>query len=66
MKAEERNQLQALWQQRINNWQESGMTQAGWCKKHNVKSHQFTYWKLKLVPATTRSKLIPLCTGQNI
>ena len=38
------------------------MTQTGWCKTHNVKSHQFTYWKLKLVPATTRSKLIPIAT----
>lgn len=62
MKAEERKQLQTLWQQRINNWQQSGQTQVEWCKEHNVKTHQFTYWKLKLIPDTTAPKLIPVVT----
>ena len=33
-----------LWQQRINNWKISGLTQKAFCQKHQLNIHQFGYW----------------------
>lgn len=49
MKPEERKQNQLLWQERMNDWQQSGLSASGWCKKHDIKQHLFFYWKRKLV-----------------
>jgi transposase-like protein len=36
------------WQQHIERWQESDLTQRSYCREHNLKPHQFSYWKRKL------------------
>ena len=36
------------WQQHIERWETSGLTQRGYCREHNLKPHQFSYWKRKL------------------
>ncbi|MET4692850.1 IS66 family insertion sequence element accessory protein TnpA [Endozoicomonas lisbonensis] len=59
MKPEERKQNQALWQERMNDWQQSGLSASGWCKKHDIKQHLFFYWKHKLLTRPD-NKLIPL------
>lgn len=37
-----------IWQQHIERWETSGLTQRDYCREHNLKSHQFSYWKRKL------------------
>ena len=59
MKLEERKQKQALWQERMNDWQQSELSASSWCKKHDIKQHLFFYWKHKLLPKPD-DKLIPL------
>ncbi|MFK0571810.1 IS66 family insertion sequence element accessory protein TnpA, partial [Endozoicomonas sp.] len=39
------NATQEQWQQRIDSWQDSGLSQAGWCRQNGVKSSQLGYWK---------------------
>ena len=29
---------------KIREWQASGLTQKGWCEKHQIKYHVFHYW----------------------
>jgi hypothetical protein len=29
---------------KIRDWQQSGLTQKGWCKEHQIKYHVFHYW----------------------
>lgn len=36
-----------LWQYHINEWSGSGITQKAYCRKNNLKSNRFTYWKNK-------------------
>ena len=59
MKAAERQKLQALWKQRIHDWQHSGLSQTEWCNQHQLNIHQLSYWKRKLL-SKPDGKLIPL------
>ena len=59
MKPEDRKQNQELWQERIKDWQQSGLSASAWCEQHNLKPHLFFYWKRKLL-TEPESKLIPL------
>ncbi|RME60758.1 IS66 family insertion sequence hypothetical protein, partial [Candidatus Parcubacteria bacterium] len=37
-----------FWQRHIARWRQSGITQAEYCRRHNLCRRQFTYWKGKL------------------
>lgn len=39
-----------LWEQRIQKWQDSGTSQSEYCRNNDLKVHQFTYWKKRLLP----------------
>ena len=39
---------QEQWQQRIESWNDSGLSQNAWCRQNGVKPSQFGYWKKKL------------------
>jgi hypothetical protein len=40
-----------FWQDHINAWQGSGLSQTGYCKQHEIKFHNFAYWRNRLSPA---------------
>ena len=40
------------WQQRIQEWKESGLSQTAWCKQQNLKPTQLSYWHRKFEPKT--------------
>ncbi len=64
MKAEKRAKLKTLWEQRLEQWRKSGLSQVNWCRQQNLNAHQLTYWKLKLQPRKDQDKLIPLVVSQ--
>ena len=37
------------WKPRIKAWQESGLSQTGFCKNQHLNLQQFTYWKNKIL-----------------
>ena len=41
-------QPHSFWQQHISQWQQSGLSQAKYCKQHGLKVNRFSYHKLKL------------------
>ncbi|MBB5188992.1 hypothetical protein HNQ57_003291 [Zhongshania antarctica] len=50
-----------FWQDHIAAWQGSGLSQAAYCKQHEIKFHNFAYWRNRLSPAKTQSaKLMKL------
>ena len=57
MKAEQHQKNEHLWQQRIDNWRQSGLSQTQWCEQNHIAPHQLYYWRRKLAPS---SKLVPL------
>ncbi|MFZ0930815.1 MAG: hypothetical protein WAN11_19570 [Syntrophobacteraceae bacterium] len=39
-----------LWQERLGEWKASGLTQAGYCRLHNLDARNFQYWKKNIEP----------------
>ena len=37
------------WQHHIDVWQQTGGSQAHYCRSHELDQHQFSYWKCKLL-----------------
>lgn len=42
--------LNRHWQEHIQLWQSSGLTQMAYCRQHSLVYHQFGYWSRKLNP----------------
>lgn len=40
--------LRKTWAIHIDTWKKSGLTQAAYCNKHDLKPHQFWYWNRRL------------------
>ena len=48
MAQENSNHLEQYWSEHISSWQQSSLTQAAYCQKHQLIVHRFGYWKRKL------------------
>ena len=48
-----------FWVQRVNVWQQSGLSQKAWCDQHGVSPSQFSYWKRKLQAVHVNSDTTP-------
>jgi hypothetical protein len=53
------------WQEQMTAWKASGLKQMQYCREHQISTHAFVYWKLKLLgkdasPAT----LVPVSAHQ--
>lgn len=51
--------VEQYWQEQINLKQQSGLTRAAYCKKHNLRYHTFAYWEYKK-PNKKASRLLPV------
>jgi hypothetical protein len=47
MATSENKQAKSLWPVHIEQWQLSGLSQAAYCRLHDLSPHQFNYWKRK-------------------
>lgn len=54
-RSEKLAEIRSFWKEHIKNWQESGQSQLEFCRKNNLISHRFTYWKQKLVKQQERA-----------
>ena len=59
-RAEQLEQKRAYWKQHIDSWQETGLTQREYCRRHNLKHHQLVYWKKRFFKAETEVSFVPL------
>jgi hypothetical protein len=54
-RATELAEKRRLWQGRLDEWKASGLTQAGYCRLHNLDTRNFQYWKKKIEPKSCAS-----------
>ena len=54
------------WRKEIEQWQESGLTQAAYCKQNNLLPHQLGYWKRKLNPKPSKKSPQPKFAKVNV
>ena len=59
-RSEQLEQKRSFWKQHIDSWQETGLTQAEYCRQHNLKHHQLVYWKKRYLKTETNVSFVPL------
>ena len=59
-RAELLEQKRSYWKQHIESWQSSGSTQTAYCIQHELKNHQFSYWKKRFVQTDTGITFVPV------
>ncbi len=59
-RAEQLEQKRIYWRQHIDSWQQTGLTQAEYCRRHNLKHHQLVYWKKRFLKTETDVSFVPL------
>ena len=59
-RAEQLEQKRTYWKHHIDTWQETGLTQAEYCRRHNLKHHQLVYWKKRFLKTETDVSFVPL------
>ena len=47
-----------FWEDHLGAWQESGMSQAGYCRQHGLSDKSFLYWKKRLAAARVTVSLV--------
>jgi hypothetical protein len=47
--------LQQHWQHHIDAWQQTQLSQAQYCRSHQLDQSQFSYWKRKVLGASNTS-----------
>ena len=65
-RSEERAENRQIWEQHIRSWKESGLAQSEYCRCHNLKEHQLTYWKRKFQVSTAPISLVELQLGASL
>lgn len=45
------------WREMISQWQQSGLSQAAFCRRHTLQTQQFSKWKLHLAKESGSAKL---------
>ena len=59
-RAEQLEQKRIYWKQHIESWQQTGLTQAEYCRRHNLKHYQLVYWKKRFLTTETGVSFVPL------
>jgi hypothetical protein len=54
----EGQQRRNFWENHLRAWQESGLSQAGYCRKHGLSHRSFVYWKKRLFSARVEVSLV--------
>jgi hypothetical protein len=62
-RAEQIAQKRRFWEQQIQRWRDSGLTQTEFCRLQNLKPHQLTYWKKRFHRTQAPVSLVELQLG---
>jgi hypothetical protein len=47
---QELDQKRHYWKSHISSWQASRVSQTAYCRRHELRFHQFVYWRRKFAP----------------
>lgn len=49
-----------FWERHIDQWQESGLSQLAYCRKHHLKPHRFYYWRRRIMKTQPDVSFLPV------
>ena len=52
IRQQELEQKRRYWKSQFDAWQTSQLSQTEYCRRHELKFHQFVYWRRKFAPQT--------------
>jgi hypothetical protein len=55
-----RDKKRRHWEGQLHKWQQSGLSQASFCRRHSLKISNFAYWKKKLPQSSSTVTFMPL------
>jgi len=55
-----REEMRQYWKKQIQSWRESGLTQAEYCRRNQLRKFQLIYWKKKLDGQPAPVCLVPV------
>jgi hypothetical protein len=55
-----RKEKPSYWQAQVSSWRRSGLSQAQFCRDHNLKVRNFGYWKCKFSRSSSAVSFVPL------
>lgn len=61
-----REEKRRYWQAHLDKWQDSGLTQAVYCRKEDLSVHQFLYWKKRLLPHRASASFVEIQASELI
>ena len=53
-------QKRRFWKQHIDGWKKSGLTQAEYCRRLQLKAHQMAYWKKQFFRRQAKTEFVPV------
>ena len=53
-------QRRRFWEHHIEQWHKSGVSQAAYCRKHQLKAHRFYYWRRRIVKPQPAVSFLPV------
>lgn len=56
----EGQEKRGLWEVHIKDWQQSGLSQADYCRRNKLRDNQMTYWKRRILRTGQKVSFIPL------
>ncbi|MDQ1278310.1 MAG: hypothetical protein QG555_1352 [Thermodesulfobacteriota bacterium] len=59
-RAAELAEKRLVWQGRLAEWKEGGLTQTEYCRRNNLDPKNFLYWKKKILPRAVNLPLVEL------
>ena len=65
-RAEQLAEKRRFWEQQIQQWKDSGLSQIEFCRLHNLKAHQLTYWKKRFDRTQAPVSLVELQWGSTL
>jgi hypothetical protein len=62
-RAEKNKRKRRCWKKRIEQWRQSGLSQAEYCRQHHLKDHQLSYWKRRFEKTESAVSFVSLPVG---
>jgi hypothetical protein len=50
----------SFWEYHLERWQQSGLSQRAYCMEHELKSHQFYYWRRRIQKPHSDVSFLPV------
>lgn len=60
---EKSKKLRRLWKAHLDKWEESGLSQSEYCRRHDLSRHRFSYWKARIRPQNLPVELAQVPSG---